>query len=575
MKQICRASGTEFEISEEDLAFYHKVSPKIGGKVYEIPPPTLCPDCRFRRRLCFRNEMNLFRRKCDLSGRDIITFYPETVPFPVLENSEWWSDHWDAKTFARDFDFSRTFFENFSELFKTVPKMALIQQGENENSAYLNGASYNKNCYLIFTSSRNEDCMYGKAVNFCKDSLDNCFVSGCELCYESINSENCYNCLYIQDTFNCSDSVFLKNCIGCRYCIGCVNLRNKEYHIFNTPCTKAEFEIALKELSSFSGVQKWQKLFQEKQLLSPRRFMEGISNENVIGNYIRHSQNVTDCFDCSNIRDCKFCTNIHFLSDSYDVDYFGIAETNDLLYECDGVGLGAHHLLFSKIIWGGSSDCMYCYECFKSQDCFGCSGLKSAQYCILNKQYTKEEYEALVPKIIEHMKQTPLNPPLSGGGKQSGEWGEFFPIELSPFAYNETVAQEYFPMSKEEVLAKGWKWRDEIVEMPKVSKVIPASRLPDSIDDIPDDILNWAIECEESGKPFKIQKAELEFYRKMRLPIPHFHPDVRHAHRMAKRNPRKLWERNCDKCGVPIQTTYAPERPEKVFCERCYQESVY
>ena len=35
----------------------------------------------------------------------------------------------------------------------------------------------------------------------------------------------------------------------------------------------------------------------------------------------------------------------------------------------------------------------------------------------------------------------------------TGEWGEFFPSSLSPFGYNETVAQEYFPMSREDILA--------------------------------------------------------------------------------------------------------------------------
>ena len=111
--------------------------------------------------------------------------------------------------------------------------------------------------------------------------------------------------------------------------------------------------------------------------------------------------------------------------------------------------------------------------------------------------------------------------------------------------------------------------------MPKVDKVIPAEKLPDSIDDIPDDILNWAIKCEATGRPFRIIKQELEFYRKMKLPIPHFHPDERHRRRMALRNPRKLWRRPCGKCGKEMETTYAPERPEIVYCESCYLQEVY
>jgi hypothetical protein len=189
-------------------------------------------------------------------------------------------------------------------------------------------------------------------------------------------------------------------------------------------------------------------------------------------------------------------------------------------------------------------------------------GLKHKKYCILNRQYTQDEYERLVPQIIEHM-------------RQGGEWGEFFPTTLSPFPYNETLAQESFPLSKEEILKRGWMWREQKDEMPKVEKVIVARNLPDSIEDVPDDILNWAVECEVTKRPFKIIKPELEFYRKMKLPVPHFHPDERHCRRMELRNPQHLWSRQCAKCGKGIETTYPPERPERVYCEECYLKEVY
>lgn len=38
--------------------------------------------------------------------------------------------------------------------------------------------------------------------------------------------------------------------------------------------------------------------------------------------------------------------------------------------------------------------------------------------------------------------------------RTTGEWGEFFPSELSPFGYDETVALEYFLMTESEVRAK-------------------------------------------------------------------------------------------------------------------------
>ena len=187
-------------------------------------------------------------------------------------------------------------------------------------------------------------------------------------------------------------------------------------------------------------------------------------------------------------------------------------------------------------------------------DCFGCIGLKKGQYCILNKQYTKEEYEALVPQIIEHMKKT-------------GEWGEFFPIYVSPFGYNETLAQEYFPLTKEACLSKKYSWQDsEEQEGTSFSYSVPVG-----IDDVTEDILKQTLTCSVSKKSYRIVKAELDFYRKMKLPLPRLHPDERYRNRIALRNPRQLWDRTCAECSQDIHTTYSPDRPEKILCEACYQ----
>jgi hypothetical protein len=205
---------------------------------------------------------------------------------------------------------------------------------------------------------------------------------------------------------------------------------------------------------------------------------------------------------------------------------------------------------------------LYCWYIQSSKNCFGCAHIHNKQYCIFNKQYTKAEYEALVLKIIEHMKRT-------------GEWGEAFPLTLSPFGYNKTTAHLYYPLTKDEVVAKGWKWDDEEPEIPKVKNVIDAAQLPDAIGETPDDVLQWAIRCEVTGRPFRIIAQELAFYREQSIPLPRRSPDQRHLDRFALRNPRHLWSRTCAKCSDPIQTTYAPERPEKVYCERCYLEAVY
>jgi hypothetical protein len=182
--------------------------------------------------------------------------------------------------------------------------------------------------------------------------------------------------------------------------------------------------------------------------------------------------------------------------------------------------------------------------------------LHKHQYCILNKQYTKEEYEALVPKIIEHMRST-------------GEWGEFFPVTLSDYGYNQSIAAEFFPLTEEEVRSRGWHWHQEPTPPPAATHA-----LPDDIADVTDDICDAVLTCKESGKQYKIVKQELAFYRNMGVPVPELSPDQRHKNRMKLRRPWKLWDRNCMNCQKAIKTPYEPGKPEIIYCEECYLQSV-
>ena len=190
----------------------------------------------------------------------------------------------------------------------------------------------------------------------------------------------------------------------------------------------------------------------------------------------------------------------------------------------------------------------------------------------MNKQYSKDEYEELVPKIIEHMKKTPLRSP--DGSFAGYEWGEYFPVELSPHAYNETPAQEFFPLTKEEVLKRGWKWKDDL-PFTKGKETIQLDQIPQSINDVSESICDEVLACEDTGKNFRITKQELVFYKQMNLPIPRVHFYERHLKRKKLRNPRQIWKRECGKCSKEIQTTYHPSRPEVVYCEQCYLKEVY
>ncbi|MEI8092505.1 MAG: hypothetical protein WCG98_10545 [bacterium] len=147
--KTCKQCQTSFVITDKDMEFYDKLSPVLEGKKYLIPPPTLCPVCRHQRRLAWRNERTLYKRKCNFSGETIISMYHEDCPFPVYAADVWLSDQWDAKSYGQDFDFSKGFFEQFHLLQNRVPRQSLITEA-NENCPYVNLVGNSKNSYLIF-----------------------------------------------------------------------------------------------------------------------------------------------------------------------------------------------------------------------------------------------------------------------------------------------------------------------------------------------------------------------------------------------------------------------------------------
>ncbi|MDD3687965.1 MAG: hypothetical protein PHE56_14545, partial [Bacteroidales bacterium] len=243
----------------------------------------------------------------------------------------------------------------------------------------------------------------------------------------------------------------------------------------------------------------------------------------------------------------------------------------ELCYE--GTSIAGYKNVFGVFMAYGENN-YYCNFCEYCKNCFGCVGLRRKEYCIFNKQYTKEEYEQLFAKIIKKMQET-------------DEWGEFFPISISQVAYNESVAQDYAPKNKEEVEALGGYWQDNFYESEFTGETYqPKDDITEYANDEEETkkLLAGIIKCEKSGKPFKVLPQELSFYIKNNIPIPTVHYSERFKELFSLRNPRKLFERQCDcettnhgheaRCLNKFETTFAPDRPEKVYCESCYQKTV-
>jgi hypothetical protein len=147
--KTCAVSGKPFAIFQSDLEFYDKLSPVFNGVKYSIPAPTLCPEERERRRMAWRNEWKLYRRTCDASGKSIMAMYPDNCGYTVYDRKVWYSDQWDALDYGREYDFTKTFFENFELLNRAVPKKSLHIVDSMENCEYCNYGIFSKSCYLV------------------------------------------------------------------------------------------------------------------------------------------------------------------------------------------------------------------------------------------------------------------------------------------------------------------------------------------------------------------------------------------------------------------------------------------
>lgn len=154
--------------------------------------------------------------------------------------------------------------------------------------------------------------------------------------------------------------------------------------------------------------------------------------------------------------------------------------------------------------------------------------------------------------------------------QSDGEWGKFFPITYSPFGYNESLANEHFPLSEQEARTQGYHRMSESyhVNIPQGIETIAGKNGFEGHSD--EEMLSKAILCEVTNEPFRIIKQELAFYKKMGIPLPTKHPQQRHKERFAKVLPKKLRHRQCANCAKEVLSPYTPERKEKIVCNECY-----
>jgi len=571
--KVCQNCKKDFIIEPDDFSFYEKI---------KVPAPTWCPKCRSIRRMAFRNMRHLYLRKCDATGDKIFTLISPKNKMPVYSNDYWNSDKWDSLDYGKDYDFSRPFFDQLRELYNTVP-WGIMWSMEMVNCDY-SVSGYSRNCYLCFDSGYDEDSAYNVTLLYSRQCFDGINLKDCELCYYCINTNQSYKTYFSRDCTSCVDVWFSQDCVGCTNCFGCSGLRNKSYYIFNKPYNRETYisKISSLKLNSWSGIKQGRLLSEKLWRETPVKFQHSIKVTDSSGDYIYNGTELSNCFFVGNAKNMKYCQSVIYPPNGDSIDITS-SEGTELAYETSGSGNGVHKTIVVTEC-ANISDSYYSINCRSVTNVFGCVALKSKNYCILNKQYTKEEYFNLLPKIKKHMDEMPY---VDNKGRIY-KYGEYFPMDMASQGYGQSQAFEYFPITEEEANMKGYNWEKKEERNYSITK--KSSELADSIDDVSDSIIDEVIQCEhdelnshsslcniDCASAFRITQQELDFYRQNKLPLPRLCFNCRHVDRLKWRNSPELYHRSCMKegCTNEFETSYSPDRSEIVYCEKCYQQEVY
>lgn len=560
--KICQNCKKDFTIESEDFKYYEKM---------QVPAPTWCPECRLIRRLATVNSWSLFWRNCDKCAKRMLSVYSPNQKITVYCQPCWWSDSWDGAEYAMDYDSTRPFFTQLKELSERTPYACLETEYLTlKNCDYSNALAFSKNCTLAIWADYCENIFHSSIINGAKDTADSLRIfSNSELCYESIGIDKSYRIFYSQECESCTDVWFSRNCYNCTNCVGCVNLRGASYRIFNKQYSKEEYfeKLADLKIETRAGINALKDKIKTFWKQFPYRFYTGNTfNLNVTGEYAYWSKNSKELYNVGGAENSKWCQFISVPSASDCMDYSGWGNGAELIYESVNIGNNVGNVKFSACCFPDVLNSEYCLWAVASKNNFGCINLKRKSYSILNKQYPKEEYEKLKVQIIEDMKK---NPYVDEKGRV-WSYGEFFQPGLGKFAYNNSNANKFFPKTKEEALSEGYMWNDEIEAQPEAT--ISASDLPETIAEVDENIIKEIISCSTCERRYKIASIEFDLLRKMNMPLPVQCLKCREDYRFARLQPPKLYDRKCGKCGNDIRTSFSPDRPEIVYCEKCYQQ---
>ncbi len=547
-ERVCPISGATWTLTADDID---------RCREWNVPPPVLAPLMRLKELAGWGAGIDLWWKPHALTGKAILSGIHPDAPSPVMTDKEWYEKDWGAEH-PLEVDLTKSILEQTRPLFERVPYPSLSAHGS-DNSVGC-GMVECVDCYMAFGTKSTKDSWYMIRNSYCELMMDCVYMLRAENVFTSAKSVGCNTCMQVFECNKCLRSAFLFDCQNCEDCFCSSNLRRKQYVFQNQQLTKEEYQKRMSEidLSSTMQFEQWRSSFRQlvrEKTIWPENF--SVNVQECVG------EGMMDCLNCSgflmaNAKDIVDGWNI-FDSDHLDTVVISY-NSNDCYYT--SVALNAHNAKFSFVA-DYSSNCEYAMNCYNCEYCFACVGLQRKRYCILNKQYTEEEYWTKLDEIKCAM-------------LDRGEYGKFFPANLSPLGVKYGYAYVLAPFTADELQKIGGRDDDPVAGMRFAPYDVNAptsnvDEVPDRIADVGDEWVGKQFFDAQANRRFSVNKAELDYRKAHSYPFPRRHYTARLKDLVASCNGPIQEKTHCAKCQAEIMTSTSVVYPKRtIYCRSCY-----
>ena len=548
--RVDRITGEDWELTEEEIKWYRK---------FNVPPATLSPVTRLKMLLGFATGISIWWNKDCKTNEPILSFMHPDIPIPCMNDKDWW-----VSDFSHDqaIDFDLPFFDQMRTLIQKTPYCASRDDGSNKNSVAVDMLN-TEDSYMVFGGNQCRRLTYSALLFDTEDSIDTTNIWLSRNCYASNRIKRCFECKSCIECFDCMNSAFLFDCRNCENCFGGVNLRNRKFVFFGEQLKEEEYKkrVAEFDLSCSSVFEELRSRFHKmitEDAVWPEAFWSGAEDSQ--GEYLEKSVRVKHGYWLMRCADSFWCWVNDDLKNSAFCAWDGWGGN---AYNCNGL-VYVDNMKFCDQCWNSSS-LEYCYNCHNCEFCFGCVGLQRKKYCVYNKQYTEEEYWQLVDELKCKM-------------LDRGEYGEYFPADLSPMGMQFSIGAEFLGYSDQELERYGALKLDpkkgNVLAPHKVdaTNAIAVDQIPDCLSDVDaKQLVGKPIYDAELGRPYSVLPREFEFYKKQGLPFPREHFLTRLRNLLRTSNTPLTELSKCHECSKEItvhKNQMFPKR--KIYCRECY-----